>query len=460
LHIKIANPNLPEFWGLISKIIKATAHNSSGTGMLNRKLIFSSSGSKGDNDYVTLRKTTAVLIILFVAAFLVYWATSEGRPTPYDYYVRLADAFLHGRLYLLNNPSWLNELIPNPHGVGYYVVYPPLPAFLMTPLVAIWGLNLNQTLFGFFFATATVPLAYLVARSVSKKPAEPSSAPKRRVYVWFALLFGVSTIFWYLASIGSVWLIAQVIATFFMFLALYEGFNKNRPLLIGLLVGASFWCRLPTVLGIFFFVALAISRQQNLNWAGKFKSALPYLAKLAMGVGIFVIFDFVYNFVRFGTVFDVGYWMIPGVLDEPYFSHGHFSILYIAENLRPFLTGLPVAVTSIAPYLQFPMSGMAIWFTTPAFVFALKSKIKDSVTLSSWLAVVCIAAVIFTNAATGWGFGYRYAVDFYPFLFVLTVRGMGTNLKWFHKILIILGIIVNVWGVLAINKFPGVPVLV
>jgi len=51
-------------------------------------------------------------------------------------------------------------------------------------------------------------------------------------------------------------------------------------------------------------------------------------------------------------------------------------------------------------------------------------------------------------------------MDFYPFLFILTVRGMGTNLKWYHKLLIILGIIVNAWGVIAINKFPNVPVLV
>ena len=412
-------------------------------------------------------KTAAILVILFVAAFLVYWETGTGQPTPYNYYVRLSDAFLHGRLYLLDNQNppehfikWLNELIPNPHGTGWYVVYPPLPAFLMTPFVAVWGAKLNQTVFGLFFAAATVPLVYLVARSVSKKPAEIACVtPKRSTYVWYAALFGFGTLFWYLASLGSVWLIAQVISAFFLFLALYEAFNKNRPWLIGLLVGASYWCRLPTILGIFFFAALAVSQQENQKWTGKFKSALPKLAQMAAGAGVFVVFDFIYNYVRFGTVFDVGYWMIPGVLNEPWFSHGHFSLLYIADNLRPFLTGLP-QLTSTAPYILVPMAGMAIWFTTPAFIFALKSKLRDPVTWWSWLAVFCIAAVIFTNAATGWGFGYRYAMDFYPFLFVLTVRGMGTNLKWYHKLLIILGIVVNAWGVIAINKFPSVPVLV
>jgi hypothetical protein len=41
-----------------------------------------------------------------------------------------------------------------------------------------------------------------------------------------------------------------------------------------------------------------------------------------------------------------------------------------------------------------------------------------------------------------------------PFLFLLTVRGMGGNLKWYHKLLIILGIVVNLVGVVAINLFP------
>jgi len=119
--------------------------------------------------FIFNKKTVLVLIILFIIAFFVYWVTSTGYQTPYNYYVRLADAFLNGRLYLLDNPSWLNELIPNPLGAGYYVVYPPLPAVLMAPFVAIFGLELNQTLFGFFFSAGTVVVAYLVAKSALTK---------------------------------------------------------------------------------------------------------------------------------------------------------------------------------------------------------------------------------------------------------------------------------------------------
>jgi hypothetical protein len=396
-----------------------------------------------------LNRKTLIYLLLFTVAFLVYWATGEGHPTYYNYYVRLADAFLHGRLYLLDNPSWLNELIPFAH--GFYVVYPPLPAFLMTPLVAIFGLNLNQTLVSLFFGSFTVVLAYVVARDVSKSEVKDGKS-NESTYLWAAILFGFSTIFWWLTSVGSVWLIAQVISTFFMFLAIHEAFNKARPLLMGLLVGASYWCRLPTILGIFFFAGLILSRQPRTQWKSKLRSALPSLIKLAIGAGIFVLFDFAYNYVRFGTPFDAGYWLIPGIQSEPWFSQGLFSLSYIPVNLVPFLFGLPsLSFNPISVVI--PMTGLAIWFTTPAFIFALKSKIRDAVTLGAWISIIAIALVIFTKGLSGWGFGYRYAVDFYPFLYVLTVRGFGGKIKWYHKALIIIGIAINLIGVLAVNKF-------
>jgi hypothetical protein len=55
-----------------------------------------------------------------------------------------------------------------------------------------------------------------------------------------------------------------------------------------------------------------------------------------------------------------------------------------------------------------------------------------------------------------WGFTqfrYRFAVDFYPFLFLLTVIGIGDKMKWHHIALITVCILANLWGVLTIQKF-------
>jgi hypothetical protein len=364
--------------------------------------------------------------------------------------VRLSDAFLHGRLYLIDNPSWLNELIPNPSGTGYFVVYPPFPAVLMTPFVAIWGLGLNQTLFGLFFAAATVPLAYLVSRAALTK-LKTDAPVSRKTCIWFAVLFGFGTIFWYLSSIGSVWLIAQVIATFFMMLALYEGFTRNRPLLVGLLVGASFFADYQRA-GHILFAALAVLHRSN-TLAKQVQSVIAHIAKLA-AVWLFLCSLLRLQYVRIAQCLT---WilLIPDP-NEPWFYDGHFSLLYIADNLSPS-SGLQM-LTSTAPYVRSQRAAANLVHNTP---FCLRAQHQDSdrVTWCSWLTVFCIAAVIFTNAATGWGFGYRYAVDFYPFLFLLTVRGMGAELKWYHKVLIIVGVVVNLVGVVAINKFPDVRVL-
>ena len=44
-------------------------------------------------------------------------------------------------------------------------------------------------------------------------------------------------------------------------------------------------------------------------------------------------------------------------------------------------------------------------------------------------------------------------MDFYPFLYILTVKSMGERLMWHHKVLILLSVLINLWGVVWVNKF-------
>jgi uncharacterized membrane protein len=57
-------------------------------------------------------------------------------------------------------------------------------------------------------------------------------------------------------------------------------------------------------------------------------------------------------------------------------------------------------------------------------------------------------------AATGWTqFGYRYALDFYPFLFLLTIKVMGPGKHAY--LFVLLSVIVNLWAVLSVcNLVP------
>ena len=47
--------------------------------------------------------------------------------------------------------------------------------------------------------------------------------------------------------------------------------------------------------------------------------------------------------------------------------------------------------------------------------------------------------------------GYRFAMDFYPLLILLTIRGMDRPIRWWHESLIAICIFMNAWYVWVLN---------
>jgi hypothetical protein len=87
-----------------------------------------------------------------------------------------------------------------------------------------------------------------------------------------------------------------------------------------------------------------------------------------------------------------------------------------------------------------------------AVVLAVRD--RDRISMASWAAIIPTALVIFFFAATGWAqFGYRYALDFTPFLWLLVAHQVRDNLRWHHILLIAIGVAVNLMGVLWIYQF-------
>ncbi|MCH7519393.1 MAG: hypothetical protein IH964_10265 [Candidatus Dadabacteria bacterium] len=395
-----------------------------------------------------IRKRYYLILALFffLLTFVVYYLTGEGGATPYNNFVRLADAFLKGRLHFVTDVSWL-ELVPLEG--KHYVVPPPLPAILILPVVAIRGLSTNQTLISIFFGSINVSLAYVVAKTLTQN---------RGVQIWSTVMFGFGTIHWWVATAGGVWTFSQTISVTFLFIAILLTLNKNHPFLIGLSLGASYWTRLTTILSLPFFLIYTHDR-----WYKPFnihnilnRINIRFLFFFGLGIAIFIFLNAIYNYARFETPFDISYYLIPGILEEPWYQKGIFDISYIPRHLKVIFWGLPQLIDEY-PYIVPSWNGMAIWITTPAFIYAFRAGIRNKLSVGCWLSIILIALVNFSHGTWGFSqFGYRFAVDFYPFLFLLTVKGIGDNIKWHHKILIILGIIVNLWGVLWIHKFGWV----
>jgi hypothetical protein len=277
-----------------------------------------------------------VLFFLTIAIFVVYFATSGGA-TPYDYFIRLATSFLHGKYYLDVNPSWLNELIPIANG-KFAVVYPPAPAIVAIPFVLIFGPNFQQQIMSQIMGALAAFIWGLIAYQKSGK---------KLISLWVFLLAGLGNIVWFLSSNGSVWYLGQVSAYLFLTLTIYESLGKKRLFLLILYFGLAFLSRLQVGLAIPFIIYLNREKFKNLK----------RLASFSLGLLFFGIFYGIYNYLRFGSFFQTGYGLIPGVLNEPWYNGSLFNFSHVISNLNVMFLSLPVVKnTSIFVFLPFSVS--------------------------------------------------------------------------------------------------------
>lgn len=313
-----------------------------------------------------------------------------------------------------------------------------MPAILSIPFVLVLKNIFQQQYLAHLLGAGIVFLTIQISLKIKKDI---------KLAIWSGLLVGFGTIIWYLSATGSSWYLGQVTSCFFLMAALNESLGKKRPFLVGIFLGASYLSRLTTILSFPFFIYLIMG-----------KTRIKNIAKFALGILPFVLLNFSYNFIRFETIFDKGYLLIPGVLDEVWYQKGLFNLSYIPAHLKVIFASLPI-IKKEFPFIIPSWAGLSIWITTPAFIYSLFSNIKERVVQISWFVITLISLVIFSHGTTGFAqFGYRFAVDFYPFLIFLTIKGVANKKgpHWYHWSLLILTILVNLWGVIWINKFGWV----
>jgi hypothetical protein len=389
-------------------------------------------------------------LCLFLAALAIYAVTCPGA-SGYDQYARLAQTLLHGSLSLPHRPAHLE--MAEWQGRAYFT-NPPTPALLLVPVVWIaereplrsWLMKWNggyelplgfmQTCLSLLLGAARVGLARLALRRI------PVS---RRAANWGAVLFGFGSIHWYHATIGSVWYVAQIVHGTIMWLVVLEWLGAARPALLGLGLAAAFWCRMETIVAVPFVLVARPDRwfvtashrwlpRLRLRWLAAF--AAPIVAVLALNAG--------YNWVRFGVFGNRAYeLLLPGAagfgtsLFNPDAWHAHVYMLFRQ----------PPIYQAEYPWVIPAISGLSIWYTTPAFVYALRAPL-DRLTAACWVGILLFVAVLFQFGGTGMSqLGYRFALDFYPLLTVLTIRGMDRPIRWWHIGLILAGVAANAWGV-------------
>ncbi|MFH1837915.1 MAG: hypothetical protein ABH808_00210 [Candidatus Kuenenbacteria bacterium] len=383
------------------------------------------------------------LIIIFFSFIFIY-NFSAIIPQHFSY---LADSFLHGKFYFLENVALKigtdsDMVFYNNH---YYWPLGPLPAVILMPFVFIFKfLNLffYQGYLQFFLVLLILLILFKINRKIDFSKSDS-------LYLASAFLF--SSMFLGVALISSSWFFAQVITVFFIFLALWEYFNKKRYFLIGIIFGLIFLTRITAGLGLLFFILEILLNKKKREY--KIKDIFLLLLPFVFIVG----FLFFYNYLRFNNFLEQGYGLqILYGIGSANRDYGLFSLKHLAGNIyySIFSMPLPVFINNLSQVLKFPFIqanpwGMSIFLTSPYLIYLFFLKFKDKISYFLLITVIFITIPIFLNYGIGFSqFGYRYALDFFPFLFLLFIINYRNKYKFLSKnlkLLIILSSLFNLY---------------
>ncbi|MEO7203093.1 MAG: hypothetical protein ABI431_09275, partial [Candidatus Tumulicola sp.] len=186
---------------------------------------------------MTARRIDAAYIAGFVA-FIITAAISHLRATPYDNFVLLAQAWLHGHAWIDWPGAYIDALAYNGQ---YYVIEAPMPAVLLMPVVALFGLSANQTIVVALLAAVAVGAAWRLGERLGLNA--DSNA-------WICAFLLCGTDLLWCASLGDVWFAAHVSSMCFTLLALAEIAGKRRAWLVALWAACAFESRFSLVVAI------------------------------------------------------------------------------------------------------------------------------------------------------------------------------------------------------------------
>jgi hypothetical protein len=457
-----------------------------------------------------------------VAIALVVYSLSHPYRF-YDHFEWQAAAFLEGQAAIrypvqatATSPgnAFFQDVLPVPPVDGVeraLVPFPPLPAVVLLPFVALWGLNADGQLIFAILGAIDVGIAWWM---LGKLP----------IRTWVRLLatifFGFGTVFWYTAQLGTTWYQAHVLAVGLALAAVGVALGGDRTatdgedelalaaaepggggpnalgwlrpdprqFLAGLLFGLACTSRLSVVFGAPFFLLVGSGGSwQRRGWSA------------ALGAGIPIAALVVYNLATTGHVLHPGYqrlYELEAGFYKPLNYHINWlieDVRYLPQNFAIMFLNTPVWLPTEVPSalglggplctsadsvrglfnpdcpLVLPRdTGMSILLTSPAYLLVLPALQwgygRSRLVTGAAYAVLLIALVNLAHFSQGWvQFGYRFSNDFVPWALLLVAIGLdrlaarasaATTWPVTVRLVLLVGVglvavsvLVNLWGV-------------
>ncbi|KAA3642808.1 MAG: hypothetical protein DWQ07_19985 [Chloroflexi bacterium] len=354
----------------------------------------------------------ALVVYSFFALINGEWISST------NYFSYLADAFLHGQLHLRIIPSNVYDL--NFFEGQYYLYWPPVPAFLLMPLVTLFGVNVSDVVITLLFASASVGLMTLLLRYADEEGIISVSSLQRGL---LSLFFAFGTVHITIASVGKVWFLSQNVAIFFLLLTYIAAIRLRgwkAFLITGLLITCAAMTRNHLFVAGLWPAYHLLAKHVELEWKARLRLAILGLSPLFIFGSIYLV----YNWSRFGHPLDLGsaYQNMNVIFVDPYFKYGTFSIRYLPTNFYYNYINYPF------PWSEGSLFGGSLFLLSPVFFAAFQGFYANRQKWSERMLLITILLVnipILLNIGTGWiQFGPRYTLDFVVPLMLLTAIGI------------------------------------
>ena len=368
-----------------------------------------------------------VAIGLSLVAALAFYFSTNPTLRDLDYTLEIASALLRGDLGLREKPpEWLNEMIP--YGNRYYSAFPLGAVLSMVPVALLQKASLIHNfparILGALIAGACVYFFFQLAKAFG--PDYSSLKPKPLVRRILLALFPVfATWTWCNLGMGGAWQIALGLALLGETAALYFTLVRPSPFIAGAFFALAVGNRTELLMTAAFYLYL-FWRRSNENTAGQSRTARM---KQAVRVNSPMVTDFLtlpvalvllsaaYNFARFHSIFDFGYFHIPEVRDEPWYEHGLFSLHSIPWNVNKMVFA-GFRDDPNFPFLSFDPFGCSILLSSP-FLFLLFRN-GGRYRVICWIAIALLTFILWCHGNPGgWQFSYRYAMILLPWMFLL-----------------------------------------
>jgi hypothetical protein len=356
------------------------------------------------------------------AAFLALYAVSSFPNTPYNEQLRQAVAFLQGHTYIDAPKSFLEAAQVGPYR---YAPHNPMPAIMMMPMAAIWGMETNQTMWSLLIGALDAALAWRLLRRFRITVA---------TRVWLTVFFAAGTILWSETIYGNSWSMPETCSLIFTLLALDEAFGPARPFMIGIWAGLASLSRYELVIAGATYGILALMRGRRIR--DLFLMIPGFAAVGVVFVGL--------NEARYQSFFDQGI-KLCGPKDAP-----TFGVRYLLGNINTIFFMIPT-INDTFPYFHPNFGGLSLIYTSPALVLAFKAKLSKLEPLLMFATAFLISLPSLFYYANGFAqFGTRHYLQVFPFLLVLMAMGMRHPDR-LTRILIVTSIIFIAFGVVHVR---------